>query len=246
MNRCGSILGLCAAFLLCAGTSPIAETFRVAIGEWPPFITSKLSGFGLHTQKVTKALKSEGHNVVYDFLPWRRSLEMTKRGTATATFSWSYVQERNNDYLYSETPIDELMDVYFYRKDRFPKGLKPISFKDISLHGFSVVGISDYWYEGPLKEAGVSFQAVATEEEAWTMILHGRADIYIENSVVGDVHRRRILKTAAEKIEKSDPIRIEPLYILFTRVNSSGQRMLDIWEKYSKSVVKTNFSPAIR
>ena len=246
MNRLGSFRILFAALIICAGWETRAETFKVAIGEWPPFITEQHTGFGLHTEKVTEAFKSEGHIIEYEFLPWRRSLEKTKRGATSATFSWSYVKDREQDYLYPDTPIDELKDVYFYRKDRFPDGLKAMSFEELKEQDLTVVGISDYWYEAPLTKAGVSFQAVATEEQAWTMLLYGRADFYIENDIVGDVHRRNILEDDAEKIGKSSPVRTEPLFILFTRANPIGQRMLDIWERYSASEQHSDASLAIQ
>jgi len=224
------IAALMVLALQCAAAR--AETFTFAVGEWPPFISKDAPGFGSHVENVVKAFKKAGHDVRFEFLPWRRSLEMARHGTFPATFSWAFAEERQTDFLYPQTPIDDARDVYFYRKDRFPEGLEPLSFKELKTRGLTVVGISGYWYETALKEKGVLFQSVATEEQAWAMLQHGRADIFIENDVVGRAHSREFLKDQAGLVAGSRPIRIVPLYILFSKSHPDGGRMLEIWEKF--------------
>ncbi|MES0812501.1 transporter substrate-binding domain-containing protein [Roseibium sp. SCPC15] len=223
-----------------------AETFTFAIGEWPPFISQKAPGFGLHSRKVTEVFRSKGHDVRFEFLPWRRSLELTKRGTLPATFSWSYVKTRTQDYLYPTTPIDTLKDVYFYPKHRFAEEVPPLTFKDIKQRGLTVVGIAGYWYQEPLEKIGVTFQSVATEEQAWTMLLHGRADLYIENDIVGQEHSRAILGDEASGIGMSEPFRAEPLYILFSKNHPASARMLEIWDSHEAEDTESFEGPAIR
>ncbi|MES0884797.1 substrate-binding periplasmic protein [Roseibium sp. SCP14] len=223
-----------------------AETFTFAIGEWPPFISQHAPGFGLHSQKVTEVFKSRGHDAQFEFLPWRRSLALTKQGSLAATFSWSYVKARTADYHYPKTPIDTLKDVYFYAKHRFPEELPPLSFEDLKGRGLTVVGIAGYWYQEPLEKIGVTFQSVATEEQAWTMLLHGRADIYIENDIVGREHSRTILGQEAAGIGMSEPIRIEPLFILFSKNHPDGAKMLEIWDSFEAEDAESFEGPAIR
>ncbi|MBN9673178.1 substrate-binding periplasmic protein [Roseibium aggregatum] len=209
-----------------------AETFTFAVGEWPPFVARDSAGFGSHAEAVTQAFRKAGHNVRFEFLPWLRSLETTRHGSIPASFSWAFVEDRQKDFLYPETPLGEARDVYFYRKDRFPEGLEPLSFKELRTRGLTVVGISGYWYEAALRKEGVVFQGVATEEQAWTMLRHERADIFIENDVVGQAHSREVLREEAGLIQGSRPIRIVPLYILFSKAHPDGRRMLEIWDEF--------------
>lgn len=218
--------------LFCPSTLAKAETFTFGIGDWPPFISETAPGFGPHAEKVARAFRKAGHEIRLEFLPWRRSFEMSRHGTIPATFSWAFTKERTRDFLYPALPIDQARDVYFYRKDRFPDGLSPLSFEDLSESGLTVVGVSDYWYDAPLAEAGVSLQRVATEEQAWSMLLHGRADLYIENDAVGKAHSRNFLGTQAAEIANSRPIRIVPLYILFSKHNPDARRMMEIWDRF--------------
>ncbi|QDG75122.1 ABC transporter substrate-binding protein [Labrenzia sp. PHM005] len=210
--------------------SVLAEQFSFAIGEWPPFVSETLPGGGLHSKKIADVFGSQGHEVSFQFFPWRRSMELTKTGTFPATFSWSHLQEREVDYQYPKQPVDELNDVYFYRKDRFPAGLTPMSFDELKSQSLTVVGVGGYWYETVLKKHGVVFQIVATEEQAWKMLLHGRADIYIENDISGDIQKRQFLSERAEEITRSQPFRTIPLYILFSRKHPDAPHMMKIWD----------------
>lgn len=239
-----SLMLLAAGVIFCGQAR--SDSFTFAIGEWPPFISAAAPDYGLHTKKVTAVFEAAGHDVAYEFLPWRRSLELTKSGSMPATFSWSYVEARTADYIYPSEPIDHLRDVYFYRKDKFPDGLGALRFEDLKDRQLTVVGVTDYWYQEPLLDAGVTFQAVATEEQAWTMLLYGRADVYIENDVVGRVHSRSLLEDNAALIGSSAPFRTVPLYILFSKIHPDAGRMAEIWDKGAAVLPGEDTGPAIR
>ncbi|WP_068408452.1 hypothetical protein [Labrenzia sp. OB1] len=219
--------------LVLQSTAAKSETFTFAIGDWPPFTSRDAPGYGLHARKVTETFRAAGHDVHYEFFPWLRSLEMTRHGSMPATFSWIYKKERTEDFIYPETPIDLARYVYFYREDRFPDGLENLTFEEIKSRGLTVVGIPGYWYQAPLEKAGVLFQSVPQEKQAWNMLAHGRADLYIEIDRVGLAHSRAVLTDESESIAMSEPIRIFPLYILFSKAHPEGARMKDIWDTYA-------------
>ncbi|MFN3129988.1 hypothetical protein [Roseibium sp.] len=97
----------------------VSEEFPFAVGEWPPFISSNAPGYGLHSELISEIFESQGHTVKLEFYPWRRSLELTKAGTLPATYSWSYLEEREDDFIYPEHPLDQLNDVFFTAKTAF-------------------------------------------------------------------------------------------------------------------------------
>jgi len=234
------------AALIIQGTAARAETFTFAIGDWPPYISKDAPGFGPHARKVTEAFRSAGHDVRFEFLPWRRSLEVTRHGSLPATFSWIYTEERAKDFIYPETPLDEAKYVYFFRKDRFPDGLDALSFEEVRDRGLTVVGVTGYWYQTQLEKAGIAFEAVATEEQAWTMLVHGRADLYIETDLVGAEHSRKFLHETADSLSMSKPICVFPLYILFSKAHPDGARMKDIWDSHGQKKRISSADPAIR
>jgi len=153
-------------------TGAKAEDFTFAIGEWPPFISENAPDYGLHSKRVFDVFEAQGHQVTFEFLPWRRSLELTRSGSLPATFSWSFVETRTEDYIYPDVPVDRVDDVYFFRKDKFPDGLTALGFEEVRSRKLTVVGIADYWYQEALEASGVTFQSVSTEEEAWTCLLY--------------------------------------------------------------------------
>ncbi|PVB62017.1 hypothetical protein [Labrenzia sp. 011] len=228
------------------GVAAKSETFTFAIGDWPPFTSPGAPGFGQHAQKVRETFQAAGHDVRFEFFPWLRSFEMTRHGSMPATFSWIFEEERAEDFLYPETPIDLARYVYFYRRDRFPDGLEAMSFEDIKARGLTVVGIPGYWYQAPLEKTGVVFQAVPEEARAWNMLAHGRADVYIEIDRVGQRHSRSILEDAAASIAMSEPIRVFPLYVLFSRTHPDGLRMKNIWDAFANRPRISSARPAIR
>jgi len=239
-------LAVAVTFLCGAWSGAWAEDFTFAIGEWPPFISEDAPDHGLHSKRVSEVFEAQGHKVGFAFLPWPRSLELTRSGGLPATFSWSFVEARTKDLIYPEVPVARVDDVYFFRRDKFPNGVGTLSFEDIRDRKLTVVGITSYWYQEPLREKGITFQAVSTEEEAWTMLLYGRADLYIENDVVGQVHSRRILEDNAALIGMSEPLRSVPVYILFSKNHPDGARMAEIWDKAAALTGGTGREPAVR
>jgi len=219
------------AILSIAVSLPVlADEFSFAVGEWPPFVSSNAPKYGFHSELISKVFESQGHTVKLEFYPWRRSLELTKVGTLPATFTWSYSEDRKADFVYPKQPLDKLNDVYFYRKDRFPDGLPPLSFDELKNRSLTVVGVEGYWYETALKKAGVIFQTVATEEQAWQMLFHSRADIFIENDISGDIQGRQFLGNGMDDIDRSAPFRKIPVYIMFSRHHPEAVRMMEIWD----------------
>lgn len=233
MSRIGSFF-CCFAVLLFMNTTPVrSEPFTFAVGEWPPYISSQTPGFGSHTQTVKQVFDHAGVDLDFEFLPWQRSMEMTRNGTYPATFSWSYTQERALDFFYSTLSIDKIRYVHFYRKDRFPEGLDPLNFSMLRQQGLSVVAVKNYWYDKPLTDAGVKVHFVVTEEQAWSMLHHKRADIYIESLQVGEIQKRDFLGDDADEITHTGPFREIPMFILFSKAHPDGQKLLRLWEAYA-------------
>ncbi|WP_155197575.1 substrate-binding periplasmic protein [Roseibium hamelinense] len=207
-----------------------AETIAFGVGEWSPFVGEKLHDKGLYSKLVAEFFEKNGFQVALEFYPWRRSLELVRSGTLPATFPWSFTEDRQPDFYYPKRPIGFLNDVIYYRRDRFPNGLTINSINDIRSKGLSAVGISDYWYQNPLKEAGIEYHEVSYDEQAWKMLALGRVDIFIENDVVGDRRKASVLQNMSTVIDRSEPFRRVPVFILFSKKHPLGKKMMDVWD----------------
>jgi len=233
MSRTGSFSCFLVVFLVLSTTPIRSETFTFAVGEWPPYISSQMPGLGSHTETVKRIFNHAGVDLEFEFLPWQRSMEMTRNGTFPATFSWSYTSERADSFYYSTLSIDKIRYVHFYRKDRFPDGLDALNFGMLQRQGLTVVAVKNYWYDQPLREAKVKVHFVVTEEQAWSMLRHKRADIYIESLRVGEIQKREFLGPDAGLIAHTGPFREVPMFILFSKAHPAGQKLLKLWEAYA-------------
>ena len=114
---------LLTALLLCAGLCQPAQSqehIRIAIGEWPPFISASLPHYGVVPQLISEVFASQNVSVEYGFFPWKRAYTEVKQGHWQASAIWGRTPEREADCLFSAVVYsDEL--VLFYRRD------KPIS-----------------------------------------------------------------------------------------------------------------------
>lgn len=211
-----------------------ADTVKIGVGEWAPYIGETLPNQGLHTKRVLDVLKAAGYDVELEFSPWKRTFEVAKRGDTAATFSWSHSDDREADFIYPKVPLEEQTDVIFYNKEKHPDGVSVSSIEDIKAQGLKVVGLSGYWYESALADAGVDIHIVSSEDNAWKFLQAGRADIMIENEVVGSLSVENTLGADAGSIGKGAVLRTVPMYVLFSKAHPEGQKLADAWDAHAK------------
>lgn len=93
---------------LAAGAMPCrAETLRLATGELPPYATEGRSDQGMALRIVREAFRSQGHEVMYTFLPWGRALEETRAGKWDGTAYWGHKPEHEQSFLLSDNVLTE-------------------------------------------------------------------------------------------------------------------------------------------
>jgi hypothetical protein len=246
VRQLGSFICILISFSFLHVPASRSETFTFAVGEWPPFVGEQSSGLGSHTQIVRRVIEKAGHQAKFVFLPWQRSYQMVRNGTYAATFPWSYTDERDEDFYFPERPVGLVSYVHFYKKNRFPKGIGPLSFDDLRKEGLSVVAVRNYWYEDRLEAAGVRVDYVSTEQLAWSMLLHERADVYMESTEVGIIRKGVFLGDEADLLAHSPTFLEVPMYPMFSKKHPDGKRLLKIWEASGPSDPETTPKAAIR
>lgn len=111
---------LLTALLICAGLCQPAhsqEHIRIAIGEWPPFISQQLPNYGVIPQLISEAFATQGVTVEYGFFPWKRAYEEVKQGRWQASAVWGRTPEREADCLFSEVVYSDAV-VLFYNRSK--------------------------------------------------------------------------------------------------------------------------------
>jgi polar amino acid transport system substrate-binding protein len=95
----------------------VQKVLRLAIGEWPPYTGANLPSYGCDAQVVTEAFALVGIQVQFSFLPWARSMLLSKSGMVDGTLEWADTPEYRKDHFFSSQPLSQQQWVFFHRKE---------------------------------------------------------------------------------------------------------------------------------
>lgn len=170
-------------FLLLMGVPSIAEErIPLATGEWEPFTSSEIEGYGFFSEIVTAAFKEADIDITYNFYPWKRCAAYVKSGDVFAAFPYSITNQRKNYASFSD-PVSETTTVFFYNRK---KHNNPIEYDNIvELKQYTIVGVLGYYYADVFKKANLDVMYVTTEKKALELIYHERYDIFPLSNYVG-------------------------------------------------------------
>ena len=137
------------------------EPPRIAVGEWPPYLSAELPGSGLAARITTEAFAREGTRVAFDFYPWARALAMARSSHAAATLLWIRTSDREADFLFSDVVISGTA-VFFHLKSRPFAWKTPDDLRDLTLGGLR--SASYPWYEKARAEGKALHMNLSTNE----------------------------------------------------------------------------------
>ncbi|WP_163836900.1 substrate-binding periplasmic protein [Spartinivicinus ruber] len=92
------------------------EKILITAGSWPPHISRDLADYGTSTQIVSAAFASEGIDIEYRFLPWKRAFVTSLNGISDGTILWAKTSEREQNFYISD-PVKVYQWVFFHLKD---------------------------------------------------------------------------------------------------------------------------------
>lgn len=161
-----------------------AQTLEVplATGEWAPYTSEKMEGYGFFTEIVSATFKEMKHKPKYSFLPWRRGVKLIKIGKVFATFPYIVTKERQKSFDFSEK-VAFTTGRFFYYTKKLPQGVPYETLSD--LKPYEIVGGIGYWYETPFKEAKLKTHWSPTDKEMIKMLYKKRVDLASIDELVG-------------------------------------------------------------
>jgi polar amino acid transport system substrate-binding protein len=116
------------------------ESITIAVGDWPPYLSSHEKNKGIVAGIITEIFSAAGYDVKYKFLPWARAYDQTKRGDFDCTGVWLKKSERQADFYYSD-PVLKEKHVFFHRID------VPFHWRSMNdLKGMKIGGIQRFSY----------------------------------------------------------------------------------------------------
>lgn len=168
--------------LLIAITTPItwAESLPLVTGEWAPYTSEALDGYGFITEIVTEVFKEMSIEPVYTFQTWKRCYSLVVRGDVWAAFPYSYTEERAEEVLFSDTIGESTTKFFYYGQDT------PYQYSTLDdLKPYKIAGVKGYFYEEAFTQAGLDVSYTADETSALKRLAAGRVDLMPLNELVG-------------------------------------------------------------
>ena len=159
----------------------LPKVIKLASGEYAPFTSEKIAGYGFAAEIVTTTLIEMGHEPEYKFYPWKRSKVMTEKGNFVSTFPWALTEERKKTFLFSDMFCDGSVKLFYY-KDK----MKDFKFNGLNdLKKYKIGGTASYSYVEELKAAGIKIDEASTDEAGFRKLMAGRLDFFPCSELVG-------------------------------------------------------------
>jgi polar amino acid transport system substrate-binding protein len=199
---------------------------RLTNGEWPPYLSEQLPGYGLASRIVTAAFAQQGIKVEYGFYPWPRSLALAKTKEWNGSLVWVRTAERSRDFNFSD-PVIDLSSVFFH--------LKTMQFKWTTLADlahYSIGVTNGYSYGQPfadaVKQGRLRVEVVPSDELNFRKLLHGRIQLFLDNRLAGQALLARIFTPdeASQIVAGSDYVGTRPLCLMLNKRQPQNAQLM--------------------
>lgn len=213
------------------GSEDDEGVMRVAIGEWPPFVSRDLEHYGLAARIVTEAFAARDIEVKYRFYPWKRAYLETTQGDQDATAIWTRTPERENEVLFSD-PVLIAEKVFFHLKST------PFEWRSIEdLDGYRIGATRGYGYgdafDRAAEEGIIDVELVDSDKQNFEKLLLGRIDVFPMTMAVG----YSLLNTgfssaeAARVTNHPGPVQQAVFHLLFSKAVDRNEQMIEAFNE---------------
>jgi polar amino acid transport system substrate-binding protein len=209
-----------------AATANNANEITLVTGEYEPYTSQHLPGYGLFTEIVTSAFKAEGITCKYEFYPWARGEDMVKSGQRLAIFPYDGPNaERAKTMIFSNGVLN------FYSNFFVLKGNPKIK-SDVygftklqDFKGYTFGGAPGYFYgtEQDVKKLGIKTDWLPDTQALMKMLLNQRIDFFIEDP--------NVVKAIAAKVYSKD----QNQFVALKAKLNQGQYILMFSKKFPNS-----------
>ncbi len=176
MVLCIGMTGM-GATLTCA-----QEELPLATGEWPPYTSENLEGYGFFTELMTAIVHKMGMKPTYHFYPWKRAEEVTRHGKVFGAFPYAVTKERKQHFDFSDL-IMKNRTLFFYHKKHLKKKIEINTLED--LKPYRTGGVLGYNYVPVFAEAGLNVDYVVADEQNVKKLYLNRIDIAVLDTILG-------------------------------------------------------------
>ena len=213
-----------------------SKLIKIAATEWEPYTSEKLLNNGFLTEIATEALEAVGYISEVEFVPWKRAVEFTKKGTYDALLGASYTDERTKYFSYPNELWVTNISIFALagKKDKYVK------IKDLCPGTIGILNGSLYT-DTFRKVECLKVETANGVLNNIKKLLVGRVDYVIDsresiNFLLGS-HLKSYEKGA---IEEMHPVfDKDSLYMVFSKVNKNVKKYTSDFNKGLK-IIKQN------
>ncbi|UWF48967.1 transporter substrate-binding domain-containing protein [Pseudomonas sp. N3-W] len=166
----------------CLSFAARGEKLRIVTEPWAPYVYEENGkSLGLDYETTAIVFKRLGIDVEWQFLPWKRCLQMLDQGLADGALDIFHSDERDATLLYPGEPLSQVQFVMFYANER------PHPFRTLDdLKGLTIGTSPGYLYSPDFSNSPLFTREPAPTHEAnFGKLLRGRIDLLITDRRVG-------------------------------------------------------------
>jgi polar amino acid transport system substrate-binding protein len=206
------------------------NTIVIANGEWLPFLSKDLKHYGVFCHIITEAFASEGVNVIYKWVPWKRAYINTQHGEYDATAAWVPNPERIKTFDYSDTILVN-KKVFFHLKS-YPFNWNCLN----DLKEIKIGGTLGYTYgvefDEAVKEGKLKVDWAPTDLLNFKKLLKGRFDILPQELDVGYGYINQFFPEEAALFTHHRKTLLETTHhLIFSKNVENNKRLLKLFNK---------------
>ncbi|MCG8619620.1 MAG: transporter substrate-binding domain-containing protein [Desulfobacterales bacterium] len=162
-----------------------AEPIKIATGEYAPYASEKGHGGGFVNHLIKAAFLEEGVQVTFKYMPWKRTLELTRKGEFAAVSYYFCTPERARDFLCSDSLYEDSYQFIALKESPMDDWQTLSDFKGKKIGATLSYGYVEAFYtEG--KNGTYRLDVVKDDLTNLKKLLSGRIDYFPINVVVGN------------------------------------------------------------
>ncbi|HEH9400424.1 TPA: transporter substrate-binding domain-containing protein [Aeromonas sobria] len=210
--------------LLCCCTSAVrAETVRIAVGEWPPYISEALPNQGFLCQLVREAFAQSGLDVSFHFYPWAEAYRLTREGRYVVTMPWFRSSEREQYFYFSASLGDFTTRLFMLA------GSPQVNLGELKEQP---VGVTRGYFYGDgfaARQAGLTLEWSDSDEQSMGKLLAGRINYLVMDEQVAQTLFQQAISRHPPSLaltHVADPIWSQPGYLLMRKADPDARRLM--------------------
>lgn len=158
-----------------------ATVLKIVTGEYAPYCGEKLYKGGMTTQIVDAVFKELKKEIHFEFVPWKRALNMVHNNPLSASYPWSKGGKDRDEDLYFSNPIHEFRISYYVRKDSGIKKVDDFTNKKLCRPN----GWNNSYYQKTIQQKNMTLETPTTMDSCLKLFEYKRVDILAMDEMIG-------------------------------------------------------------